>query len=685
MSLEAYYNDLKQDVIARSSANEHFSEAIFTEYMAEKLGEVGELDDFDYCPYRRTGLRVDGYSFVEPESLLNLFITEYSVADHPETLTGTKVNEILKRAGNFFLRSLKAKFHQDMEESSPGFRLAQDIHSRIGSFEKVRFYLLTNMVLSDRVKEIPSGSVGGYDATFHIWDISRFYRVESSGREREDIVIDFDGKFGSSIPCLPAHLGSANYRSFLAVIPGDVLASLYDEYGQRLLEQNVRTFLQFRGNVNKGIRTTILNDPEMFFAYNNGITATAEDVTTSDSPQGMMLDKVVNLQVVNGGQTTASIFTSKRKDKADLSRVFVQMKLSVIDPEKSEEVVPKISEYANSQNKVNAADFFSNHPFHIQIESFSRRIWAPSAEGSQKETHWFYERARGQYLTTQSDMTLAKKKEFLIQNPRNQMFSKTDLAKYINTWAGLPHIVSLGAQKNFARFASEVGKEWEKDSTQVNELYFRHLVAKAILFRQTEKIVMKQSWYEGGYRANIVTYTIALMAKKVAETGNAMCFDEIWRRQSLSEVIETQIAELAKGVHEAVTDTPDTISNISEWCKKEQCWRNVQDQDLFLSPDFIMELQGREAMKAAEKDAKKVQTIDDGIICQKQVIEMGADAWKQLKSWNIVKNILTEKESSILSIATNIPRKFPSAAQSEVLMKALDRARSDGFVLTEEM
>jgi len=684
MSLQAYYHDLKQDVLAKSFADSHFSEAIFTEYLAEKLGDIGEVESFDYCPYKKTGLRVDGYSFVEPESLLNLFVTEYSVAEEPATLIGSKAEEIFKRAGNFFQRSLKAKFHMDMEESSPGFRLAEEIHSRKGSFEKVRVYLLTNMILSKQAKSPPPKKIEGFDVSYHIWDISRFFRIESSGREREDIVVDFPNGFGTSIPCLSAHLGSSTYKSYLAVIPGDVLARLYDEYGQRLLEQNVRTFLQFRGNVNKGIRTTILNDPDMFFAYNNGITATAEDVEVRRTPDGFALDKIVNLQIVNGGQTTASIFTAKRKDKADLANVFIQMKLSVIDPEKSDEVVPKISEYANSQNKVNAADFFSNHPFHIQMEGFSRRIWAPAAEGSQQETHWFYERARGQYLTTQSDMTKAEQKQFLIQNPRQQMFSKTDLAKFINTWAGLPHIVSLGAQKNFAKFAGDVGKQWDKDSKQFNELYFKQLIAKAILFRRTEKLVMQQPWYEGGYRANIVTYTLALLAKKVEQTGNVMCFEEIWKKQALSDATESQIAELASVVHSTITDTPENVSNISEWCKKEMCWKNVLDQDVDLSPVFIMELQMREAMKEVEKDARKVQEIDDGIMCQKQVIDYGADAWRQLKSWNVIKRVLSEKEISILSIATNIPKKIPSASQSAILIQALHRARDEGFSFSDD-
>jgi hypothetical protein len=163
-------------------------------------------------------------------------------------------------------------------------------------------------------------------------------------------------------------------------MPAPILAALYDRYSARLLEQNVRTFLQARAQVNKGIRATIMNEPQMFFAYNNGITATAQEVETRMTESGLQIVRMTDLQIVNGGQTTASLFHTQRRDKADLSGIFVQMKLSVIDSEQSEMVVPRISEYANTQNRVNAADFFSNHPFHVRMAEFSRRIWAPAQQ-----------------------------------------------------------------------------------------------------------------------------------------------------------------------------------------------------------------------------------------------------------------------------------------------------------------
>ena len=265
-----------------------------------------------------------------------------------------------------------------------------------------------------------------------------------------------------------------------------MLAAIYDRWGTRLLEQNVRVFLQHRGKVNKGIRATIENEPNMFFAYNNGITATAEEVAIDDDGGRLLLRRLKNFQIVNGGQTTASIHSAQR-GKVDVSQTFVQMKLSVVDPERANRLVPKISEFANSQNRVSAADFFANHPFHVRMEGFSRRIHAPSPDGTFRQSKWFYERARGQYADARGGLTSAQRKKFDLENPRRQLFTKTDLAKFVNVWKERPHEVSLGAQKNFAAFAQRIGQQWETAPDDFNEAWYREAVAKAIVFKATER------------------------------------------------------------------------------------------------------------------------------------------------------------------------------------------------------
>jgi hypothetical protein len=492
--------------------------------------------------------------------------------------------------------------------------------------------------------------------------------------------------FGGGISCLPAHLGSDTWPSYLVVMPAEILADLYGRYGGRLLEQNVRSFLQARAKVNQGIRTTILNEPQMFFAYNNGITATAQEVEVQTGRAGLELVRIKDLQIVNGGQTTASLFHTRRRDKATLKRIFVQMKLSVIDSAQSESVVPRISEYANTQNRVNAADFFSNHPFHIRMEDFSRRLWAPAQQGAQRETRWFYERARGQYADAQAKLTPADQRRFKAEHPKSQMFSKTDLAKFENVWDDNPRFVNLGAQKNFARFAGRIGKEWTASPgapDAFNEFYFRRAVARAIIFRTTEKLVSEQTWYNGGYRANIVAYAIASIAEVCRQSAEVIDYARVWDAQAVPAGLAEALVIAAKFVNDDLINPPPGISNISEWAKKEACWTRIRSNIATLGgllPDsFRQELVSPDEVKSEKKEARKVQKLDNGINDQMRVIEIGAVGWSRLLREGAKRKLLNEKELGVLAVAEKIPARLPTERQSAVLMEILDRLAGEGI------
>jgi hypothetical protein len=159
------------------------------------------------------------------------------------------------------------------------------------------------------------------------------------------------------------------------------------------------------------------------------------------------------------------------------------MKLSIAPSERAINVVPKISEYANSQNRVNAADFFANHPFHVRVEEFSCRIFAPWPDGTFRESKWYYERARGQYQDARGLLSATQRKKFDLEYPKSQLVSKTDLAKYLNLWRGAPDTVSKGAQKDFAAFAGAIGRDWTKQADEFNEDFYRHSIAKGIVFK----------------------------------------------------------------------------------------------------------------------------------------------------------------------------------------------------------
>ncbi|MBD2465604.1 AIPR family protein [Oscillatoria sp. FACHB-1407] len=566
-----FAENFRQEVInnaegGNDNGGASFREDEFTRLMVEYLTEAGEIEDGHICYHSARGIKVNGYSILEEEDCLDLFVSIYTQSIPPVTVRKDEVEAAFRRLLVFLQQAVKG-YHKSIEEASCVFDMAQLIYKLKHQLSRVRLFLFTDGLTT--VKHKQNLVKDGITYSFNIWDIQRTYRCVTSGQQREAIEINFQSQYGFPIPCLPMPESNIDYNACLAIIPGEILCKLYEEYGSRLLERNVRSFLQVRGKVNKGIRQTILKEPHRFLAYNNGISATAEEVRFVELPDGGQgIIWLRDLQIVNGGQTTASIYQAARKDKADISKIYVQAKLTIVAPEQVDEIVPLISRYANNQNKVSEADFSANDPFHVKIEEFSRTVWAPAVDGTQRQTRWFYERARGQYLNAKGrESTLAKQRAFTAMHPVGQKFTKTDLAKFEQTWEQLPHIVSLGAQKNFCRFTLRIA---ERDGVEIDENYFKRLIAKAILFRGTEKIVQKEEF--GGYRANIVTYTLSYLSYRAEQDVDLYL---IWRQQSIPEALEQSIVMISRRVHHAITNPPDG-RNVTEWCKKEACWKSIK-------------------------------------------------------------------------------------------------------------
>ena len=385
-----------------------------------------------------------------------------------------------------------------------------------------------------------------------------------------------------------------------------------------------------------------------------------------------------------GPEPTASIHAAKRRN-ADLSKVFVQMKLSIVPPEKAIDIVPKISEFANSQNRVNAADFFANHPFHVRLEEFSRRIFAPSPDGTFRESKWYYERARGQYQDARGLLTPAQRKKFDLEYPKSQLISKTDLAKYLNVWRGHPDTVSKGAQKNFAHFAGTIGSEWKKQPDAFNEDFYRQAIAKALIFRATEEIVTEQSWYQGGYRANVVAYAIAKMSHDCEQREEFVDYDSIWRAQGISEEMGAALALVAEAVHEVLVSPPTGISNVTEWAKQQACWARVKALEIDWPEAWLGELIGKDRIKEGKRAGIKDQKLLNGIEAQSVVVSAGGQLWAQLSAWGQSRKLLSPTELGILRVAASVPMKIPSEKQCLKVIESLRKLRAEGCPIGSEI
>jgi len=566
-----FAREFRQEMLVEAAAegSEALLPEVLTRRMLETFVEIGEVENVADCYLKQRGIEVSGYG-IDDGDTLNLVATLHRGEVPPPSVPRTEIETAFRRLRGFWERCRDRSLHESLEESSDAWGMALEIHRAAPEIRRIRMFVVTDGLSA--VEYMEPETEDGIEVHRSVWDIGRLHRLHGTGMRGEPVEIDFIARFGRPLPCISPDLPGADYAAYLAAFPAPWLADIYEEFGARLLEKNVRSFLQFTGKVNKGMRDTLAGeDAPRFFAYNNGISATASEVELDIDGSGAAgIIRLKDLQIVNGGQTTASIHRAERGG-VDVSHVAVQAKITELEGDRLEEMVPLISRYANSQNRVSPSDLSSNDPFHIEVESLSRSVWAPATGSTMRETRWFYERARGQYADALNrETTRARRRVFREIHPTSQKFSKTDLAKFENAWAQRPWEVSLGAQKNFTAFMV-AQQEQERGDVSGDVAYFQRLVAKAILWRRTERIVSAQAF--GGYRANIVAYSIAKLSHA---TGQGLDLDRIWQQQMLDEPLETALADLSHLVFKHLTAADRLAANVTEWAKREECWTRLE-------------------------------------------------------------------------------------------------------------
>lgn len=647
MNVNEYYESLMSHIYSLAEVDGQFIENQFLEFALELLVDAGEFEEFQIIEDGRDGggrWRIDALGYDTDSYTLNLFISVFEQSETPSNLTQTDLNGLIKKLYSFIDVSLKKDPYVYFEPTSQVCEAAVEIKNKWEILRQFKFFIISNKPASKRIDNLPPVDILGVKAQPIIWDLNRLFELEQSGKEREEMVIDFSA---SPLKCLVTSESNDDLQSILAVIPGSTLFELYDKWGARLLEQNVRSYLQNRSKVNKGIRLTIKDEPERFFAYNNGLTTTAEAVEFTDSAR-TAIKSLKNLQIVNGGQTTSSIYASVIADKLDVSKVSVQMKLSVVEPEKVGELVPFISRYANSQNKVSDADLFSNHPFHVHFEGLSRRLVSPPKPGGTISTKWFYERARGQYLDQQAYLTQSKRKAFQQQNPRSQLLTKTDLAKIENSWRMLPADVSKGAQANFGKFAEFIDKQWTANPNYFGEAYFKKCVVHALIFRDLEKYIQKTDWY-AGFRANIVTYTVSLFSHHLIQQNKSLNYDHLYRSQYTPDRILQALEKIAIFVD---SNLKSFSGNLTTYAKGASAWKNMTEK--LTAPDFTeieSFLWDQKSLQDFDTESKATAKIDGQLGDEMKVRLLTPEQWALVKQLVIDLDEATDTKISLINRA----------------------------------
>lgn len=614
----ASFNDLKSLIERNSVTDGSFLVPAFVEEFSSVATEAGDTPDMfpvEILKEVSTGVgsyQVNAYNLEVDTGELTLAVADTEFGSELRTFERAYASRFINRAIRFYKNCGKNNFIDELEESSDAFELASLIHEKFEFIKRIRVIFFSSGVSTIK-KALEFENVDGVDFSRNVFDIQRYSNILSNQNVTEDYEIDLSDFGIDGIPLLPASKADG-YESYMAVMPGESLAKIYSLYGGKLLEQNVRVFLQARTKVNKGIIKTIAEQPDHFFAFNNGLTVTAKEIETEEKSGIKILRKVKNLQIVNGGQTTASIVYAKDKNKSDLSKVAVQMKLNVTLADESSELVKNISRYSNTQNAVREADFFSNHPFHLYMEKASRRIEAPIKTNASIRTKWFYERARGQFKDKQAYLTPKARERFLAEFPRSQMLDKTNLAKFYTSVERKPYLVVQGAQKCFLNFADLISNNWNSNKDNFNDETFKDFIARSIIFIEVDKAIASSEWYKEnrGYKAEITAYTVALIAQKINDENLEIDLKKIWTDQGLDASQLQVFLDVAEQIRKFIINPPATTSNIREFCKREFCWTDLKKEAIALPSDFVTSFTVRkEEAKKRKVEGKKQGKIDN--------------------------------------------------------------------------
>lgn len=688
MELLKFYNSY----IEERNENRQISETTFEEeffnsyvdYLIENDEIIGDpvFLHFEMPLPRNQKVQISGYSYNEIDGVLYLFsVDKLELTGEISTLTSSEAEKLYKRTKNFF--QFSEEIAKNGEESNEAVSLAYDLStyqnnndSLYAHLSSIKVMIFTDKKLSKSLSRNDDVILSGIKVSVQYVGIERIFELANSRKGKIDIEIDLTGS--DKIPAIKAN-DSLDYESYLCNINGLTLANLYNKFGSRLIESNVRSFLQTRGNVNKGIRLTILKEPEKFFAYNNGLTCTAKKISFSENH----ITKITGLQIVNGGQTTASLANVLLNDKGgeeQLHLVSVPMKLNVIkNLDIEDELVPSISRYANSQNKVSEVDLASNHPFHKKIEELSRKTSTPAADGFSHGTYWYYERAAGQYSQETYKMPKSQKNKFLQFNPKNQMFRKSDLAKYFSIYNQKPDIASKGGQTAFKNFTSWIITTWEKDSNKINQEFYKEMISNIILFKALDKVT-KEGAGANGYKANINAYTLSYFYWYIENKLN-MKFDysKIWQKQQVPKVVLEFFSEISYKVRDILTDTD---SNVTEYAKKGIAWTTVKEKVICDSEyDLGIVTMSKNELRMIQNDARKHEKetndiLDTSLVYKK--MEDNPEFYLNLFAFmQKYKKEFTPIEHSIISLLTN--NKYLSDKQCKIALNAINKAELEGF------
>ena len=664
-NLETFRLFRQQMSEALEEGSSETNSAALISVFAQTLLENGETEQIELAEHEdfegRNRCKFDGVCFNETLSRCDLIIC-LPVEETNMLVSMGEIENVVKKAGRVFRYAVN-KDHDRFRGDA--FAAVSRLSAERDRFSTGRVIVLTNGIVKNPDEIGDNTTIDDFPVSIRFFDLVRYSRLNQEKGSLADIQIKFSDYIGRNLPCVEEKYINKDYDTYLAIFSGDLIYQLFETYGPKLYEFNVRSFLQARSKVNRGLRDTLKGEPEKFLAYNNGLVATVENLEIETEHGVPFIKSVQGLQIVNGAQTTASIHRAKKIDGVDVSTVSVAAKITHVRSGTDQEFVSKISLYANSQNVIQLADLSANNEFHVEIERLSETTWCPG-----EQERWFYERARGSYQMAEfnAGTTKSAKSKFKAECPPAKKFQKTDIAKVMHAWRHRPHIVSQGAQKNFNVFMQEMQEFGATDWTP-NSDYFKKLISYLIIYKTTEKIIRSLKY--PAYRANIAAYTVAYMSLN-AEAN--LDYQLIWSNQAISEQFEAAIRKLTDGIDKEIRRSGGSL-NITEWAKKEACWQEVSQSNLQFDWQNVPEF------------GAEVEDVSDAELGEAELISwcrsLSADNLKALLIFGTVSDRLLDIEAQVISTmvryASSGWTKPPSAKQSARVRNAFLACEKQGF------
>lgn len=579
-----------------------YADSLLLDNVLSDLLETKLIDseDINNCFYNSSldgvSLKIDAYCINETGERLQLFLINENatsqITKEEDLIISTKAeyDDIFIKTNNFLKKSIKR--HLKLQDSDPAYFILEQLKSSefINQIDVVEIFLISPTLtvtkkneqitgskkIEFRDKEMKTSFQKGNKReeksillTYKLIDLNFLYNVSISKGNEYALEINIEEVFGTKIEVLKA-AETKDFESYLCVLPAEGIASLYRRYSTRLLEKNVRSFLQFRG-VNGGMRKTIRETPEKFIAYNNGLTITATDRNLEENNGKLFLKSLTDFQIVNGGQTTASIFFSK-KDNLDISAINLMAKINIaknLNEEDLNTLISNISLYSNSQSKVSRVDLRSRDPKIDRIKQLSDTVLTPFGR------KWFFEKSKGEFATRKRLTNGKIEKDY----PKKVRLSKTDIGKYHTAWGDQPWLVKKGGEKVFRTFMENLNGEGARSKAlEIDRNFYEDLIAKTILFRGMEEIHGTRNNAIGQLRAAVVPYSISVLYTMFGgseKRDSRFNLVKLWKNQEVDQKLKIFLKSLMEEMYKLI-EKYKSSTDISENTKKKELWESIK-------------------------------------------------------------------------------------------------------------